>query len=108
MNENNNEITKNQTDEFVEQFCRHLATDKNASEYTYRNYKHALTDFKNWYTEQNAVNPDWFSLTNEDFRAYLRHLSKNNYSKAAIQLRFSAFRSFYKFLIRVVIQPVRR
>lgn len=100
MNENNNEITKNQTDEFVEQFCRHLATDKNASEYTYRNYKHALTDFKNWYTEQNAVNPDWFSLTNEDFRAYLRHLSKNNYSKAAIQLRFSAFRSFYKFLIR--------
>jgi site-specific recombinase XerD len=100
MNENNNEITKNQTDEFVEQFCRHLATDKNASEYTYRNYKHALTDFKNWYTEQNAVNPDWFSLTNEDFRAYLRHLSKNDYSKAAIQLRFSAFRSFYKFLIR--------
>jgi site-specific recombinase XerD len=100
MNENNNEITKNQTDEFVEQFCRHLATDKNASEYTYRNYKHALTDFKNWYTEQNSVNPDWFSLTNEDFRAYLRYLSKNNYSKAAIQLRFSAFRSFYKFLIR--------
>lgn len=100
MNENGKENLAELTDEFVEQFLKHLATDRSASEYTYRNYRHALFDFLKWYREQHSKNPDWKALTNDDFRAYLRHLSKMNFSKAAIQLRFSAFRTFYKFLIR--------
>src|SRR5207247_2320536 len=39
-------------------------------------------------------------LHRDDFRAYLRFLGRNHLSRAAIQLRFSALRSFYKFLIR--------
>ncbi|MCX7872552.1 MAG: tyrosine recombinase XerC [Verrucomicrobiae bacterium] len=99
-NGSDNEKLSSEIDEFVEQFCKHLATDKNASEYTYRNYRHALLDFIGWFKEQNSQKPDWKGITNDDFRGYLRHLSKQNFSKAAIQLRFSAFRTFYKFLIR--------
>jgi integrase/recombinase XerC len=39
-------------------------------------------------------------LQRDDFRAYLRSLGRNNLSRAAIQLRFSALRTFYKFLVR--------
>ena len=54
--------------------------------------------------------PEWTKLQRDDFRAYLRFLGRNNLSRAAIQLRFSALRSFYKFLIRrgtVEVSPIR-
>ena len=34
------------------------------------------------------------------FRSYVRFLGRNKLSRAATQLRFSALRTFYKFLIR--------
>jgi site-specific recombinase XerD len=43
---------------------------------------------------------DWQNLQRDDFRSYLRFLGRKNLGRAAIQLRFSALRSFYKFLIR--------
>ena len=39
-------------------------------------------------------------MQRDDFRGYLRFLGRGNLSRAAIQLRFCALRSFYKFLIR--------
>ena len=39
-------------------------------------------------------------LQRDDFRSYLRYLGRNNLSRAATSLRFSALRTFYKFLIR--------
>jgi site-specific recombinase XerD len=42
----------------------------------------------------------WEKLSRDDFRNYLRFLGRNNLGRAAIQLRFSALRTFYKFLIR--------
>jgi site-specific recombinase XerD len=39
-------------------------------------------------------------LTRDDFRAFLRHLSRRNFQRATIHLTFSALRSFYKFLLR--------
>jgi site-specific recombinase XerD len=39
-------------------------------------------------------------LRRDDFRNYLRFLGRNQISRAAIQLRFAALRSLYKFLIR--------
>ena len=44
--------------------------------------------------------PAWEQLQRDDFRAYLRFLGRHNLSRAAIQLRFSALRTFYRFLIR--------
>ena len=39
-------------------------------------------------------------MQRDDFRAYVRFLGRGNLSRAAIQLRFCALRTFYKFLMR--------
>ncbi|MBI3191034.1 MAG: tyrosine recombinase XerC [Pedosphaera parvula] len=94
----------------VEEFLQHLATDRGASVYTQRNYAQALREFQRWHQEERRQPPDWPRLQRDDFRAYLRFLGRSNLSRAAIQLRFSALRSFYKFLIRrghVETSPIR-
>jgi integrase/recombinase XerC len=87
-------------DEWVAKFLVHLATDRGASVYTQRNYRQALTEFARWHVTERQSSPVWEELQRDDFRSYLRYLGRNNLSRAAIQLRFSALRTFYKFLIR--------
>jgi len=86
-------------DPWVARFLAHLATARGASEYTVRNYRQALLEFTGW-SRQRAGAPDWTSLRRDDFRDFVRFLGRNQLSRAAIQLRFSALRSFYKFLIQ--------
>jgi site-specific recombinase XerD len=93
-------IAKPAKDRWIEKFLAHLATDRGASAYTHRNYSHALTEFSRWHREERHELPVWEKLQRDDFRAYLRFLGRHNLGRAAIQLRFSALRSFYKFLIR--------
>jgi integrase/recombinase XerC len=88
------------TDSWIAGFLRHLATDKDASIYTQRNYRQALLQFFAWFKKQRGAGPDWSALRRDDFRDFLRFLGRGQLSRAAIQLRFSALRSFYKFLIR--------
>lgn len=92
--------TPDQTDKCVEGFIAYLANEKAASEYTIRNYRHALAEFSSWYAEQFGDPPNWPKLERDNFRAYLRYLSRRDLKRAAIQLRFSALRSFYRFLVR--------
>jgi len=87
-------------DEWVAKFLVHLATDRGASVYTQRNYRQALVEFARWQVTERQSAPVWEELQRDDFRGYLRYLGRNNLSRAAIQLRFSALRTFYKFLIR--------
>ena len=82
------------------EFLRHLATDRDASVYTQRNYRQALREFFAWFKTQRGAAPDWPVLRRDDFRDYLRFLGRGPLSRAAVQLRFSALRSFYKYLIR--------
>jgi len=83
--------------------------DRGASAYTQRNYEQALTEFARWHAESSksevqSPKPSpaiaWEKLNRDDFRNYLRFLGRNNLSRAATQLRFSALRTFYKFLMR--------
>jgi len=92
--------TPDQTDEHVEGFIAYMLNEKAASEYTLRNYRHALAEFSSWYAEQFGAPPNWPKLERDNFRAYLRYLSRRQLKRAAIQLRFSALRSFYRFLVR--------
>lgn len=92
--------TPDQTDKCVEGFIAYLTNEKAASEYTIRNYRHALAEFSSWYAEQFGDPPNWPKLERDNFRAYLRYLSRRDLKRAAIQLRFSALRSFYRFLVR--------
>lgn len=87
-------------DPWASKFFTHLATDRGASVYTQRNYKQALTEFRSWHQEERKSSPSWEKLQRDDFRSYLRFLGRHNLGRAAIALRFSALRTFYKFLIR--------
>jgi len=87
-------------DQWVKKFLAHLATDRGASIYTQRNYRQALLEFHRWHQQERQQPPPWATLKRDDFRSYLRFLGRGNLGRAAIQLRFSALRSFYKFLVR--------
>ncbi len=87
-------------DERVEKFLAHLAADRGASVYTRRNYQQTLKEFAGWHQAERNTAVAWASLQRDDFRNYLRYLGRNRLSRAAISLRFSALRTFYKFLTR--------
>ena len=87
-------------DEWTEKFLAHLATDRGASVYTQRNYRQALMEFSGWHQSERKSPPVWEKLQRDDFRSFVRFLGRNQLSRAAVQLRFSALRTFYKFLIR--------
>jgi site-specific recombinase XerD len=97
-------------DPWTENFIAHLAAERGASIYTQRNYRQALTEFCRWHQEQHQQPPAWDKLQRDDYRSYLRCLGRGQLSRAAIQLRFCALRSFYKFLIRrgaVATSPIK-
>ena len=93
----------------AEGFLRSLAA-RSGSAYTERNYRQALAEFGAWAKGQHGGTLDWTALRRDDFRYFLRFLGRGKLSRAAIQLRFSALRSFYRHLIRegvVGASPVR-
>jgi site-specific recombinase XerD len=97
-------------DEWLGRFFQHLATDRGASVYTQRNYRQALSEFAKWHDEERKQPPKWEALGRDDFRAYLRYLGRHELGRAAIQLRFCALRTFYKYLIRnghVAASPIK-
>jgi integrase/recombinase XerC len=97
-------------DKDLEKFFQHLAVDRGASAYTQRNYRHALEEFRRWHFEERKGAPVWEQMLRDDFRSYLRFLGRHKLGRAAIQLRFCAFRTFYKFLIRrgvVAASPIK-
>jgi len=97
-------------DRWIKKFLTHLATDRGASVYTQRNYRQALEEFWRWHKEERQSPPAWEKLQRDDFRSFVRFLGRQNLSRAAVQLRFSALRTFYKFLIRhgaVATTPIK-
>ena len=97
-------------DKWARKFLQHLASDRGASAHTQRNYAQAVWEFRRWNQAERQQAPAWETLQRDDFRAYLRFLGRQNLSRAAIQLRFSALRTFYRFLVRhgaVAASPIR-
>jgi integrase/recombinase XerC len=91
-------------------FLDHLSTERGASVYTQRNYRQALHEFWLWHQQERQQPPAWARLQRDDFRQYLRFLGRNGLRRAATQLRFSALRSFYRFLVRrgkVAATPIK-
>jgi integrase/recombinase XerC len=97
-------------DKWIDKFLQHLATDRGASACTQRNYRQAMLEFHRWHQAERQQPPAWEQLQRDDFRAYLRFLGRHNLSRPAIQLRFSALRTFYRFVVRhgaVVSSPIK-
>ena len=96
--------------EDIDAFLRHLQDERGASHYTVRNYSHALNEFVAWQQRGGVAPLAWDKLQRDEFRFFLRALGRRKLSRAATHLRFSALRSFYKFLIRrglVKSSPIR-
>ncbi len=97
-------------DKWIEEFLQHLAYERGASIYTQRNYRQALSEFSRWHQQERQRPPAWADLQRDDFRSFLRFLGRGKLSRAAVRLRFSALRSFYRFLIRrgrAEVSPIR-
>jgi len=106
----NEELRPPVIDPWFAKFSQHLSTDRGASAYTQRNYRQALEELHRWHKDERNQDPAWGQLQRDDFRSYLRFLGRHNLGRAAIQLRFSALRTFYKFLIRhgvVAVSPIK-
>ena len=94
------ELATHSTEKSLDDFIQHLTNERGASPYTIRNYSQALAEFVSWHERERQHAALWDKLQRDDFRFYLRYLGRNRLSRAATQLRFSALRTFYKFLIR--------
>ena len=95
-----NESNRAIVNPWVDAFMEDLSRVRSASAHTCRNYAQALNEFAAWHLETRKKNPDWKTLDRDIFRSYLRYLGRKEYSRSSTQIRFSALRTFYKFLIR--------
>lgn len=83
-------------DELLDQFIQFHEVEKNSSPRTLRNYSQALNAFQTFLGEKFY---GWKDCISDDFRAYLFQCMKDEVSRSTIRLRFSALRSFYKYLV---------
>jgi len=85
-----------ETENLVSAFVAFQETEKNASARTVRNYTHSLNEFIDFLDDGF---PGWRKCEPGHFRSWMFHLMKKEYARSTIRLRFSAMRSFYKFLV---------
>jgi len=83
-------------DQYRELFRLFLENEKQSSVNTINNYLSALNFYQDW---AGGEFQGWEKESADRFRAYLFALMKAELSRNTIRLRFSALRSFYKFLV---------
>ncbi|MFN2474873.1 MAG: site-specific tyrosine recombinase/integron integrase [Chthoniobacterales bacterium] len=92
-------------DAAAEDFFRYLEVERNASPRTLTAYGQALSAFRLHKGEK-----PWTDCTADDFRDYLFAAMKKKQARSYIRLQFSAFRTFYRFLVErkgLARDPVR-
>ena len=81
-------------DSLAEEFLRFLDVERNVAPRTLTVYRQALEAFR----AQKEVR-SWKNCGADDFRDYLFELMKRGQARSYIRLQFSAFRTFYRFLM---------
>ena len=81
-------------DPLISEFLRFLEIEKNVSDRTLLAYRRALEAFR---AQKNVRS--WRNCSADDFRDYLFELMKKDQARSYIRLQFSAFRTFYRFLV---------
>ncbi len=87
------------------EFLGYLAVERNASERTVTAYRLALNALA------GDEPPRWKERSADDFRDYLFGLMKAGQARSYIRLQFSAFRTFYRWLVErkgLRLDPVRQ
>lgn len=84
--------------ESIEQFCRFLETERNASAHTVSNYRSDLLQFASFLAEKRgALDPG--QVDHLLIRGYLAHLHKR-LAKSSIGRKLAAVRALYRYLMR--------
>jgi len=91
-----------QSDPWVEQFVRHLTSERNASEHTVAGYLQDLAQFVAlaWPGPQSRPPYDWRRPDRFTARGFLVKFSKDGAAPATTRRKLSSLRAFYKFLER--------
>lgn len=76
----------------------HLSAEKNASQYTLRNYRREIEEFLEFLKTKSITT--WDKVDKEVIRDYLAWLTAEDYAKASIARRLSELRSFCRYLMR--------
>ena len=82
-------------DRLADDFLRYLEVERNASPRTLTAYRAAFAAFRS----QRNPPPEWERCVADDFRDYLFALMKKGQARSYVRLQFSAFRTFYRFLV---------
>lgn len=87
-------------DRWVDEFMEYLRTQRNASAFTIRNYGAELGAFVTWWEKQTRQPMDWSRVEPLHVRGYVVELVEQGRKPATAQLKLSALRSFYRWLVR--------
>lgn len=85
-------------DALVQRFLDFLALERRASPHTVRNYRVALQDMAAFAEQQSRWMGKWELLRDLTFKSYIIEKQRDGLSRRTLHLRFSAFRSFYRYL----------
>jgi integrase/recombinase XerC len=83
---------------WIDRFLDSLKIERNASAHTMKAYAEDLFALRDYCASQSAAGVD--ALTSRMLRGFIAHLSESGYAPSTIARRFSAVRTFCKFLIR--------
>ena len=89
-------------------FRLYLETERHASPYTIRNYTSDLKEVREFLGQKGVSS--WEGVGREVLRDYLASLLERGIARSSISRKFSALRSFYKYLVRekkVAADPTR-
>jgi tyrosine recombinase XerC len=79
-------------------YVTHLVAERNASEYTIRNYRAEIRQFFRFLKDEQITS--WAQINSDVLRRYLTMLLDEGYAKASIARRISELRSFCRYLQR--------
>ena len=79
-------------------YMNYLSAEKNASQYTLRNYRYEINEFLEFLKRKHITH--WDKVEKEVVRDYLAWLNEEEYAKSSVARRLSELRSFCRFLIR--------
>jgi len=83
---------------WIDKFIRHLEFERRLSPQTCKNYRRDLIALRKY--RDDAGISDWGDLDSEHFRAYSAACYRKGLGARSIQRRLSAYRTFYRYLIR--------
>jgi integrase/recombinase XerC len=96
-----NEKKAVETGKNLQEFIRHLRSEKNASEHTVAAYFANIVEFAVKVRNSDAGFDDWTSVDRDQARTFIMELHATGNAKRSIQRKLSALRSFFRFLIQI-------